>query len=101
MIYIVCHSMILSITLHTFTVYHCTKWLPQHSRIGYCILLTPFLILLISVVSFVTDKDKDLSQLFRSTMANDENVSKLFSRRRRLRRRIKEGSLNIHEVSNV
>eukprot|EP00795_Rhopilema_esculentum_P001680 gene1680-16156_t len=45
------------------------------------------------VISLITEQNKDLYRLFRATINKDEDVSHLFSRKRRLRRRIKEGKL--------
>eukprot|EP00794_Sanderia_malayensis_P019172 gene19172-21093_t len=53
------------------------------------------------VISFVAEKNKDLCQLFRSSVNKDEDISTLFSRRRRLRQKIKKGSLHVTTVENI
>ena len=48
-------------------------------------------VFLVLVVSFVGEKNQDLYQLFRATLENEGDMTHLFSRRRRLRRKIKAG----------
>lgn len=43
------------------------------------------------VISFVGEKNQDLYKLFSATINNNSDITHLFSRKRRLRRRIKEG----------
>ena len=53
----------------------------------------------VSVVSFVGERNQDLYQLFRATLENEEDVTHLFSRRRRLRRKIKAGLIEPKRIT--